>query len=503
MGIYTKTPNGWEAIAQDAKAVSSFGSIVPDGNQTGEGTYTDADGREWVWYEWTDPDKASSLTTDGGLLWVLCVGGAAHPHSNETYKNQGQPGLVNEGLWEFGPGTHTVTVGDRGQTFGSSKNSSGKPSSVGEYGTQGEVLWGSAGLGRGGIEAGSQDEKQAGYKSRITGDELEYAPGYAGPDQPGRGESGGTYNAGCVIIATVVNGAKPKPVQPALTPATVVSAPVKVSGSADPIEWFVKQTDGTRKKIYMLPGNTAGGDENVFEVALGAGVLPGVMVAAGSCGPDNSYSGSGAGGLIGQGAHQPVILPVQGTATYTIKVASTSLFVSALTQAQPTTIAVQGQTPFATAVGGGQGYNAQGGQERRTGSGGSGGGGAGNEGHDIGIYGLAANGHGVIGQGNDGNIGTYAGGGGYGSGGEQTTNGGAGFNLKDSLGLDGTDAATAAFLDSVTVDGFIAGGGAGQGGTATAGGAAPGGNGKDYTGGGGSGIGGTGGCGMVLLIEDV
>ena len=204
MAIYTKTPNGWEAIAQDAKAVSSFGSIVPDGNQTDEGTYIDADGREWVWYEWATAGDYS-VTLSGGLYRVLCVGGGdAGSGSADVHQSQGQPGLVNEGLWEFQAGTHTVTVGDRGNKNTTAKN--GDPSSIGDYGNQGSVAFGSANWGRGNTGTSETGE---GYVSSITGEELQYATGYMGEDRPGRGGlDSGENRVGCVIIATVVNGGK-------------------------------------------------------------------------------------------------------------------------------------------------------------------------------------------------------------------------------------------------------------------------------------------------------
>ena len=297
----------------------------------------------------------------------------------------------------------------------------------------------------------------------------------------------------------------------ALTPAEIVSAPVKVSGDSDPIEWTVKQTDGTQKKVTVLPGGTSGAQKNTFEVTLSPGVLPGLMVGAGGTGGRSSQSqypagGGGAGGVIGTGANVPVILPVQETATYTVTVGSTTIAPNTI-QGEPTTLAVQGQTPFASAVGGGRGLAIYTAYQVGARSGGSGGGGAGGTSPYIDI------GEGVPGQGNrGGSVEDYSntptgGGGGYGSEGGSNGDGGAGFDLATALNLDANDGITGSFLAQVSVDGFIAGGGSG-GGTATAGGGAPQGDGKNFTGSGGGGDtgtanpGGNGGAGAVYIITD-
>jgi hypothetical protein len=303
-----------------------------------------------------------------------------------------------------------------------------------------------------------------------------------------------------------------------LDPAELLSDPVAVSNATAPASYTVKLTDGSQKKIWFLPGNTSTRDQAVYSVTLSAGVLPGVMVGAGggggssaAAGPSN-YGAGGAGGVIGTGAHVPVILPTAEAATYTITVAGTTLQGGGWNEtwrAHHTTLAVEGQTPFTAAVGGGMGVS-QATNTAYSGNGASGGGGAfqvdqGGSGHHN-----SEAGTGIPGQGNPGNYGGgvgTGGGGGYGSGHEQTSDGGAGFDLATALMLDASDGSTKSFIDMVSVDGWIAGGGSGPGGTATAGGGAYKGNAKDYTGGGGGSggnvTGGTGGAGMVLLVTEV
>jgi hypothetical protein len=279
----------------------------------------------------------------------------------------------------------------------------------------------------------------------------------------------------------------------------IANTPVPDDFSGDPVTLLPKKLRTELRGFVELRASSKPPSE--FTVTLGAGSLPGIMVAAGGYGSANSFAGAGAGGVIGQGAHQNVILPVTTNATYTLTVASTSIYdLSTRIQGQPTTISTAGQTEFATAVGGGAGFDAYGDQSRRASPGGSGGGG---ESPMVGTqYNLSSAAEGVPGQGHAGNYqpNKYGGGGGYGSGNESTANGGAGFDLATALNLDANDSQTAALLSQVTVEGYIAGGGAGQNGTATAGGALPGLDGKDYTGGGGSGQFGSGGAGMVLLL---
>jgi hypothetical protein len=363
-------------------------------------------------------------------------------------------------------------------------------------------------------------------------------------------------------------------------PAELLSDPVAVTNATAPVSYEVKLTDGTNKKIWFLPGNTGSvrslalteeaqesvdealrqavlttevpndfdGDpmtllpkklraeltgfvevragvqpEAVYSVTYGAGVLPGVMVGAGGSGGVSFYTGQvggggGAGGVIGQGAHVPIMLPVQGTATYTVTVASTSVAYGDKVypkNTSATTIAVQGQTPFVCALNGGAGWCLSSGGEHIAAHNGASGGGGRADSALTGSKSHIVSGVGVPGQGNDGQHEAFGsnnvsiGGGGYGS---RSTgpDGGAGFDLATALNLDKNDGITGQFLSLVSMGGFIAGGGAGKPGTPTAGGGANGGgDAKDYTGSGGGGYtggggsGGTGGAGMVLLMTEV
>jgi hypothetical protein len=564
-----------DKIAAEGSAGASWAQVIsaPDAVT---GSYYDDKGGQWAFYEW-NAAGTFDVELSGGLLWVLCVGGGGQGESANEFVNQGQPGLVREGLWEFSPGIHPVTVGKANPSDLATKR--GAPSFIDDvltgFSTQGSSSWGHTNPGR-----GVGDD---GYKSDITGDLLEYATGVDGAAVPGRSGwwSQPNQRDGCVIIATRIDVPTLPPAPPRLEVAPVVAKPVSISGPAVQ-EWLVRDKQNNRKVVYFLPGNTGTarslgltedgaaalearrdlldaiattdvpedfeGDpvtllpkklrgeltgfvevrataqpEAVYSVTLGAGVLPGVMVGAGGSGGYSTYDthiggGGGAGGVIGQGAHVPIILPVQGTATYTVTVASTCPVPKEAGKQQgrnasATTLAVQGQTPFACAVNGGGGFSMTGTADHFSATNGASGGGCRGGGGGVDVEG-----YGIPGQGHDGLDNTVQnnnsrlsfGGGGYG-GRPSTVSGGPGFDLATALNLDANDGITGQFLALVTVDGWIAGGGASQiynstNGTATGGGGGYGGHAKDYTGGGGGGTrqneGRTGGAGAVYIITD-
>jgi len=183
---------------------SSWGDFTTNGDEDASDTYTDAVGRTWKWAEWNDASKTPTVSLTGGLYHVLCVGGGSRSYSGANYLDRGQPGLVNEGLWEFSANEATpITVGKAGiADAGTTSDKYGQPSSIGDYGTQGISPYGNPTTGRGGAY-----NDNTGYKSSITSSPKEYATGRAGADVPGRGGEHAmeTNNPGCVIIATVTN----------------------------------------------------------------------------------------------------------------------------------------------------------------------------------------------------------------------------------------------------------------------------------------------------------
>jgi hypothetical protein len=221
MAIFAKTADGWTEIGagEGGGGASSWGRVNGE-TPTGSFTVTDPSfpsfapvGSTWDYFAWGQdadgnvvPGDVGDHTVDlsGGLYWVLTVGGGGYEFNTEMYLNQGQPGLVNEGLWEFATNPTTqITVGRKGSTAAAENISKwGNPSFVGSYGTQGFSTYGHSLQGRG----AQTFNDSTGYKSFITGTELQYATGYdvseSGPGKAGRtGSPTSAPSDGCVILA--------------------------------------------------------------------------------------------------------------------------------------------------------------------------------------------------------------------------------------------------------------------------------------------------------------
>ena len=303
---------------------SSWGDFTTNGDEDDSGTYKDGVGREWKWAEWNDPTKTPTVTMTGGLYHVLCVGGGARSYDSTPPYNTGQPGQVSEGLWEFGPGTPTVTVGRKGIPGASVTASEyGQPSFIGErvtgFGNQGISRWGPA-HGAGGMTLNDAGQ-EVGYKSRITGDEVEYATGRAGVSSRGQAGSHATSPAedGCVIIATVTNdpsdwnppGQLPGVGGWATVQSITGSAGTRYTYNDGVMDWVAYEftDDGTLTKsegladVLLISGGSGyhsqwanggdldvqpggGGDavSGIHNVGLGA-----LTVTVGSGGPANNY----------------------------------------------------------------------------------------------------------------------------------------------------------------------------------------------------------------------
>jgi hypothetical protein len=207
MSIAVKTDTGWQVLGAGESSgggATKWGdwTIVDAPDEADTWTAPDSQGRIWKYVEFNTPGTYD-INLTGGMYWVLCVGGGAWSYGATLYTDQGQPGLVNEGYWEFGSGPQIVTVGKKGDkgAGAADADNGGQPSSVGDYGTQGFVTWGQRHTGRG----SKSYADNLGYKSFITGTGLEYATGAGGLDRPGRSGDHGDTNVrdGCVIIATV------------------------------------------------------------------------------------------------------------------------------------------------------------------------------------------------------------------------------------------------------------------------------------------------------------
>lgn len=193
----------WVKVHPDDAGFSglAWGDFTTNGDEHASDTWgPDDKGRMWKWAEWNVADDYT-VNLSGGLYWVLCVGGGSGGINSNHPTDQGQPGLVNEGYWEFSANDTTpIKVGAKGPS--NSNSDAGRPSSVGDYGTQGISGWGDVDTGRGSLALFDN----IGYKSRIAGGvEKEYATGYK-RSGPGRaGYQSDEQTDGCVIIATVTD----------------------------------------------------------------------------------------------------------------------------------------------------------------------------------------------------------------------------------------------------------------------------------------------------------
>jgi hypothetical protein len=204
MSIAVKTDTGWQVLGAGTSSGggSSWGdwTIVDAPDEADTWTAPDSQGRIWKYVAFNTAGDFE-INLSGGMYWVLAVGGGSAGHiDTESRLIQGQPGLVNEGYWEFGSGPISITVGEAGSGNGNPREP-GKPSSIGDYGTQGVVTWGAYNTGR----AALKDADKDGYRSDITGSVLQYAVGADAAARPGRSGYASTRSEqpGCVIIATV------------------------------------------------------------------------------------------------------------------------------------------------------------------------------------------------------------------------------------------------------------------------------------------------------------
>jgi hypothetical protein len=207
MSIHVKTATGWEELGvSGGSGGTSWGdwTIVDTPDEADTWKAPDSQGRIWKYVAFNTPGTYD-INLSGGMYWMLVVGGGSNGWKAAVGYEEGQPGLVREGYWEFGSGTQTVTVGDVGpQANFIMAGWSGVGDRLAGFTTQGGVQFGWEGGGRGTVAVDQYYEKK-GFASAITGDSLEYGTGARGENRPGKGGwgAGAPPNPGCVIIATV------------------------------------------------------------------------------------------------------------------------------------------------------------------------------------------------------------------------------------------------------------------------------------------------------------
>jgi hypothetical protein len=205
MGVFVKTAaDEWTNLAGGKSGeLPGIGGWADVTAVTGVGTkyeYT-ADGMDWSAFEWT---ADGDVTTSGGLVDALLVGGGTHYSTNPAYG-----GRVNAGIIQLSQ-SNTVTVGGLGappslpgtstSRSAITETNSGGLLAVAQSGEKYAGTWNLADAWGAAAEAGV--DSLQGWKSSITESEVEYGKGYNGADanngEPGSaGPNGGD---GRVII---------------------------------------------------------------------------------------------------------------------------------------------------------------------------------------------------------------------------------------------------------------------------------------------------------------
>jgi len=167
MPIYTKVADDggkWVEIGAGESGLPGVGGWATITAVSGVYTnpryeYKDADGTDWVVYEFTDN---GTITTSGGIVDALLVGGGSYRTASARFCS----GRVNEGFLLIGE-FHTITVGKGQQTQSPTWGSGSAISGVVE---QGPAPY----PGTGGF-VGAGTAPNGGVISKITESEVNYA----------------------------------------------------------------------------------------------------------------------------------------------------------------------------------------------------------------------------------------------------------------------------------------------------------------------------------------
>lgn len=162
------------------------------------GTYTDANGVQWKYYQW---NANGSVTLTTGLVDLFMISGGAGAFITPSVA-WGRGGQFRQGIMLFSSATHSITVGAGGPS--TSGSSAGKASIIGPY-TTGDALSNTRGLGSLGVEA---TDANTPVTTSITGVSQEFGRGNQiaaaranfGDGGGTPGSTAGTGSSGTVII---------------------------------------------------------------------------------------------------------------------------------------------------------------------------------------------------------------------------------------------------------------------------------------------------------------
>jgi len=183
------TPKFWDGSAWQPFSSGLAWAVVSSPSATGN--YTDGNGDEWNYYEFT---SSGSLTiSTAGLVDVLIVSGGG---GGKGGYYEGTGSWLN-GYHELAATTHTVTVGAGGAGNNQTSAQNGTPSSIGSIAAR----YGGAAPGVSGSNGG--------ITSSITGSSIGYAYHAQASPRTNRGDgatsgSNGAGSSGIVIVRVKV-----------------------------------------------------------------------------------------------------------------------------------------------------------------------------------------------------------------------------------------------------------------------------------------------------------
>ena len=198
-GQLAQTLDDNKAWKYDGTAWAPFSGAAQAANftDTATGTYTDSDGVNWKYLEFSG---SGTLTIDvAGECGLLVLGGGCTGYSAGSIW-AGKGGYSVRGTWPIAVGTYTVTVGATGPVTGTPLGSSGEDSSIG-------TTFVGFGGGAGGTISGGTNPSN--FDDDITGTSVTYAEGGVTTATANRGEGGKSAgntlgSSGVVIIRVVV-----------------------------------------------------------------------------------------------------------------------------------------------------------------------------------------------------------------------------------------------------------------------------------------------------------
>jgi hypothetical protein len=190
MAISRLVSSGLYDVSTGLVGAGNWASVTATTGSPTTGTYADANGVAWKYYQWTGN---GSVTLTAGLVDTFMISGGG-----PGWNYPGAGGRVRDGIIIFSTGTHTVTIGT-GASGDPTGSGIGLPSSVGSINTGSASQFVSSGTT-------STATRNSQYTNSITGTALTYGRrGIDGTRRANRGDGGwagdnSAGSSGVVII---------------------------------------------------------------------------------------------------------------------------------------------------------------------------------------------------------------------------------------------------------------------------------------------------------------